>query len=158
MNGDPESRVCGKAFKKLKAVERELGKLRNWVDGGRWAEASLVLAGGSKTKGVIIDIRDLLSTYSDGEILPPTLTPSLSPLLTTLLSTLCRSYISLGNTRKATVACEEVWEVNKEDLWGMVGKGEKEVQEENWQEGVNLLQKAFEMSGRSDRLVGFFLL
>lgn len=166
LSSDPDSKPCRGAFKSLKALEKELAKLRNWVDSGRWTEAAVVLAGSSKSEGVIKTIKSLISTYQ--KPLPthrdaPAPLPSdshladTSPLLGRVLSDLCHAYVSLGQTRKAAAACEEVLRINPEDVWGLVGRSEKLLADESWQEAVNVLSSAFEATGRSDRAVSFGL-
>lgn len=162
LSADPDSKACRGLFKNLKALEKELSKLRNWVEGGRWTEAAVVLAGSSRSEGVIKTIRTILSTYqsplpstpNEPSPLPaePTL-PTLSPILARTLSDLCRAYIMLGQSRKATNACQEVLEVNEEDVWGLVGKADAMMAEENWEEAVRLLSASFEATGKSDREV-----
>ena len=38
-------------------------------------------------------------------------------------------------------------------MWGLVGRGDKLMTEENWEEAVQALSAAFEATGRSDREV-----
>lgn len=159
---DPDSKPCRGSFKALKAAEKELARLRNWVEGGRWGEAAQILAGSSTTTGLIATLRSLITSYQTPLVSSPSApaplpsSPTLqlaSPLLTSLVSTLCRAYTASGQTRKSGPACEEALSRNPEDMWGLVGKGDKLLAEENWQEAVHALHAAFEKSGRSDREV-----
>lgn len=165
LSSDPDSKPCRGAFKALKALEKELSKLRNWVDSGRWTEAAVVLAGSSKSDGVIKTIRQLVSTYQKPLPTSPKAPAPLptdadlgdhSPLLGRVLSDLCHAYVALGQTRKTAAACEEVLRINPEDVWGLVGRSEKLLADENWQEAVQTLNAAFEATGRSDRDVSCF--
>ncbi|ORY91754.1 hypothetical protein BCR35DRAFT_299071 [Leucosporidium creatinivorum] len=160
LSSDPDSKPCRGAFKSLKALEKELAKLRNWVDGARWTEAAVVLAGSSKSEGVIKTVKSLISQYQqplptspDAPAPLPTDAdlPDLSPLLGRVSSDLCRAYISLGQTRKASAACEEALRINPEDVWGLVGRADKLMADEEWEEAVRALTSAFEATGRSDR-------
>ncbi|GAA5927566.1 uncharacterized protein JCM15063_005934 [Sporobolomyces koalae] len=166
LNADPDSKPCRKAFKALKAAEKDLSKLRNWLEADRWTEVAVTLAGSSTKDGVIAVVRSLIETYqqpldlaeSATSPLPspenaPTLAQS-SPLLTALLSSLCHSYIALNTSpRKTAAACAEVLTHDPEDTWGMVGKSEALMKEENYEEAVRMLSDAFERTGRSDREV-----
>lgn len=163
LSSDPDSKGCRSAFKAFKALEKELAKLRNWVEGGRWTEAAVILAGSSNSDGVIHTVKTLLATYqlplpsspnSPAPLIASVKLDHASPLLNSLLSTLCRAYISLGQTKKSGMACEAILERRPDDIWGLVGKGERLSAEENWEEAVRVLNDAFEASGKSDRDVG----
>lgn len=158
LSSDPDSKPCRKAFKALKALEKELAKLRNWMDGSRYTEAAVVLAGSSRSDGVIQTVRSMLETYSKPDSTTGTTIlstqsnlDSLSPLLNQLLSDLCNAYVHLGSTRKASVACENVLRVNPQDMWGLVGRGDQLLADEKLQEAVNAFSTAFEASGQRDR-------
>lgn len=164
LSSDPDSKPCRKAFKALKALEKDLAKLRNWMDGQRFTEAAVTLAGSSRSDGVIQTVRSLITTYSTSEdsasasTLKATPLPSddpaladRSPLLARLMGDLCRSYVQLGNTRKASAACEDILRINPQDVWGLVGRADKLMADEQWQEAVTVLSSAFEATGRSDR-------
>ncbi|GAA5880760.1 hypothetical protein JCM16303_004342 [Sporobolomyces ruberrimus] len=162
LSADPDSKPCRKAFKSLKSTEKELSKLRNWLEAERWTEVAVTLAGSSTKDGLVKTIRTLISDYqtplsteSTSPLPTKTELSHSSPLLTALLSTLCHSYIALNtNARKTAAACTEVLINNPEDTWGMVGKAEALMKEgENWEEAVRLLSDAFEKTGRSDREV-----
>lgn len=159
LSSDPESKVCRVAFKAMKSLEKELAKLRNWIESGRWGEATLVLKGTGGVGGAINNLEALIARYQSP--LPGSSTPSPlpssptlaynSPLLTSLYSTLCRAYVTLNQHRRSSEACEEVLKRNPDDLWGMVGRGERLMSEENWEEAVRVLNDAFEKTGRADR-------
>jgi DnaJ family protein C protein 3 len=163
LSADPDSKPCRKAFKALKSAEKDLSKLRNWLEADRWTEVAVTLAGSSTKDGLVKVVKDLISSYqtplSKGDTatspLPSSSTLShSSPLLTALLSSLCHSYIALNtNSRKTAAACTEVLAHDPEDTWGLVGRSEVLMKEENWEEAVRLLSDAFEKTGRSDREV-----
>ncbi|CEQ40467.1 SPOSA6832_02087, partial [Sporobolomyces salmonicolor] len=159
LNADPDSKPCRQAFKALKGTEKELSKLRNWVEAGRWTEAAVMMAGSSTKEGLIPTVRGLIATYqqpvtpSNPATAPLPADPNLprsSPLLTSLLSTLCHAYIALQN-RKSASACAEILLHDPEDTWGLVGKAEVLMKDEKWDEAVQVLSAAFEATGRSDR-------
>ncbi|GAA5837567.1 hypothetical protein JCM3766R1_006847 [Sporobolomyces carnicolor] len=163
LNADPDSKPCRKAFKALKSTEKDLAKLRNWVDADRWTEVAVALAGTSAKDGLIKAVNSLIADHqgplvsSDPSTSPlPAIStlPRSSPILTALLSTLCHSYIALdSNSRKMTAACTEVLVHDPEDTWGLVGRAETLMKEEEWEEATRLLSDAFEKTGRSDREV-----
>lgn len=157
---DPESKPCRAALKSLKKIERELAKLRNWVEGNRWGEASVALSGRGGADGLIDQVKAIIAEYQQPLAslpgtpapLPATTTPldRESPLLDVLLSTLCRAHITLGLTKKAVKSCEDILARKPEDLWGLVGRGEKLLVDEEWEEAVRVFSAAFEQTGRTN--------
>jgi hypothetical protein len=45
----------------------------------------------------------------------------------------------------------------KEDIDGLVGRGQALLEKEEWEDAVRALEKAFEIGGRGDREVNLFL-
>ncbi|GAA6029700.1 hypothetical protein JCM8097_001008 [Rhodosporidiobolus ruineniae] len=165
LSADPDSKTCAKPLKALKNLEKDLGRLRNWVDAGRWTEVAVTVAGSSTKEGLLPTVQGLIEAYqrpitrtgkADESPLPaPEQDPTLathSPLLKQLTSLLCRAYVQSGS-RKAAAACAAALELDAEDTWGLVGSAEEMMKREEWEEAVRVLSAAFEATGRSDRVV-----
>ncbi|POY74059.1 hypothetical protein BMF94_2871 [Rhodotorula taiwanensis] len=170
LSADPDSKTCAKPLKQLKQLERDFAKLRNWIDAGKWMEVAVAIAGSSTKEGVLPRVKAMLETYQkpvaktaklDEVALPPTSASGaegadglakFSPLLHSLQSTLCKAYIQL-DSRKASAACAAALELDPEDTWGLVGRGDDLMKKEEWDEAVRVLSSAFEATGRSDRAV-----
>lgn len=159
--GDPESKPCRGGLKNLKKLEKELAKLRNWIASNRWTEANVILSGRGAEEGLIEQVRKVISEYQQRlptspdqpAPLPTFATPleRASPLIDGLLSTLCHAHIMSNQMKKSEKSCEEILSRKGDDLWGLVGRGEKLIVEEDFEEAVRVLNSAFEQSGRSDR-------
>ena len=81
--------------------------------------------------------------------------PKKSQLRMSLLTLLLKSLTRLPSLSKADVllmdrTTEEVLEGNGESVIGLVGKGEKAMRAEEWEEAVRSFQRAFELQGQSD--------
>ncbi|GAA5870180.1 hypothetical protein JCM8547_006910 [Rhodosporidiobolus lusitaniae] len=165
LSADPDSKTCAKPLKALKNLEKDLARLRNWVDAGRWTEVVVTVAGSSTKQGLLPTVEQLLETYrspisrtekADGSPLPSLeldpLLHNLSPLRQKLTSLLCRAYVSTGS-RKSTTACAAALELDPEDTWGLVGKGDGLMKNEEWEEAVRVFSAVFEATGRSDRAI-----
>lgn len=160
LSSDPDNKACRGLFKALKSTEKDLARLRNWVEGGAWSAAANVLAGSPASPGLIKSLRAVVESYHAGDppVLPAGTSPADSPLLGALLSTLCRAYQQIGKTAKAAAVCDEVLARNPDDLWALVAKGDRLIADEEWEEAVRVLNTAFENTGRSDRTVRHALL
>ena len=174
LSADPDSKTCAKPLKALKALEKDLAPLRNWIDAGnKWMETAVALAGSSTKEGIIPRVREMLELYQkplarraggakvnhednvDEAPLPASGGDDLakySPLLRTLQSTLCKAYVHL-DSRKASAACAAALELDPEDTWGLVGRADELMKEEEWEEAVRVLSAAFEATGRTDRAI-----
>ncbi|GAA6012051.1 hypothetical protein JCM8202_003187 [Rhodotorula sphaerocarpa] len=169
LSADPDSKTCAKPLKQLKQLEKDFAKLRNWIDAGRWMEVAVAVAGSSTKEGVLSRVRGMLEAYQkpltrtakeDEAPLPSTMSSSaeendlarFSPLLQVLQSTLCKAYVQL-DSRKASAACAAALELDPEDTWGLVGRGDDLMKKEEWDEAVRVFSQAFEATGRSDRAV-----
>lgn len=163
LSSDPESKVCRKALKSLKKLEKELNKLRNWLESSRFGEVVLMIKGSGGKDGLIANLENLIKDYQAplSTSIPAAL-PSIpaldmdSPVLRILYSTLCKAYIQLNQSKKYGEACEAILKRDPEDLWGLVGRGEKLMAEGNWEEAVRALDAAFEKTGKTDRDVSRF--
>ncbi|BGP14952.1 hypothetical protein JCM10213_007246 [Rhodosporidiobolus nylandii] len=165
LSADPDSKTCAKPLKALKNLEKDLARLRNWVDAGRWSEAGMTIAGSTAKEGVLPVVKNLIQAYqkpiakkaaaNESPLPSPEADPALatySPLLKSLTSLLCRAYVST-NSRKLTAACQAALELDPEDVWGLVGKSETLMKNEEWEEAVRVLSSAFEATGQRDRAI-----
>ncbi|KAL8276466.1 hypothetical protein RQP46_011116 [Phenoliferia psychrophenolica] len=163
LSSDPDNKACRGLFKQLKATEKDLARVRNFVEAGSWSAAANVLAGSPASPGLVKSLQALVATYqvptpalpADSPAVLPA-TPDLekqSPLIGVLLSTLCRAYQSIGKTVKAQAVCDDVLARNPEDLWALVAKSDRLIAAEEWDEAVRILNSAFESTGRSDRMI-----
>lgn len=81
-----------------------------------------------------------------------------------LVRALCKSYTRLSDNSQSTEYkvqmerwCEELLTLEgcKEDIDGLVGRGQALLEKEEWEDAVRALEKAFESSGRGDRNVSY---
>jgi len=159
LQADPDSRTCSQPLRRLKKLDKALAQARNWQDAGRWAELAVALAGGSTKPGLIADVKEVLVDYQvplksspDAPAPLPSGVEDEAALVTTLVGTLCRAYVSLGN-RKANAACPRVLEREPTHKWALMNQGDQLLADEKWDEAIQVLNEAFEASGRSDREV-----
>ncbi|TFK22870.1 co-chaperone [Coprinopsis marcescibilis] len=86
-----------------------------------------------------------------------------SPPRQIIVRSLCKSYIHLADIAKSSEEyrkqrerwCEELLTLDgcAEDVDGLVGRGEALIVKQEYEEALRVLDKAFEVSGRSDRVI-----
>ena len=94
--------------------------------------------------------------------IPLPLASKISPQRQILVRALCKSYTRLSDNSQSTEYkaqmerwCEELLTLEgcKEDVDGLIGRGQVLLGKEEWEDAVRALEKAFESSGRGDREV-----
>ena len=98
--------------------------------------------------------------------IPLPLASKISSQRQTLVRALCKSYTRLSDKSQSTEYkvqmerwCEELLTLEgcKEDIDGLIGRGQALLEKQEWEDAVRALEKAFESSGRGDRDVSYYL-
>jgi DnaJ family protein C protein 3 len=76
-----------------------------------------------------------------------------------LVRALCKAYTEMGVERETKCWCEELLLMQgcENDVEGLVGRAERLMRKEEWEEALRVSEKAFEESGRSRQDVSSFL-
>lgn len=160
---DPDSKACKKVFRALKTLEKDLSKVRNYIEGSTWRLALKILDpknGADADQGLVDRVKAIIKVYSsqDGNSEASDTSvafelPSIqaSQLLTTLYAWTCKAYTSLPSIRLAKPFCATLLERDPEHVDGILGMAEANLKDEKYEEAVRLFNTAFENSGRTDR-------
>jgi DnaJ family protein C protein 3 len=144
---DPESKLCKSVFRKLKSLDKDVTRSRNFIEASKWREALKVLE-----PELLQSVRNALALdFSDH--IPHSLRTRDSRLLREILTFTCRAHSKSGSTRLASRFCNEVLNYDPNNVDGLVGKGDDLLRQEEYQEAANVYQRAFEEGGRQDREV-----
>ncbi|KAG6908134.1 putative NRPS-like protein biosynthetic cluster [Tephrocybe rancida] len=167
---DPDSKPCLVLHRLLKSFDRAFTELEELQAKDDHRAIIALIAGPAKgKKGDILNkFDDALREHTDrAQLLPPQLaarqhTPEI-PLPDAfktslrrqgLVRALCKAYTHTG-TRKEMIGkwCEELLSMQgcEEDVDGLVGRGEVLLGKQEWEEAVQVLNKAWEASGQSSR-------
>ncbi|ESK91303.1 and tpr domain protein [Moniliophthora roreri MCA 2997] len=173
---DPDNKDCLSLHRQAKSFERSFAKLQDLLGKEDWRAVVGILteSGKGKEKDLLRKFDELMAqnTLRD-QLLPPSSArgpeiplpdPNISsPRRQTLIRALCRAYTNLASAssgsaylRKSEMYCGELlgMEGCAEDVDGLVGKASVLLQkdeDEDLDEAVRLLERAFEASGRSNR-------
>ncbi|WWD21936.1 hypothetical protein CI109_106424 [Kwoniella shandongensis] len=150
---DPDSRPCKVVHKLLRRLEKDTAKARNFVEGGAWRQAIKIFDG---PEGLLAQFDQALEEASEGEssYLPKQFHPREKSLKRLELYALaCKAAVGAGDfsKNKGTKWCEETLKMDEGNADALVARGEKLLKEENWEEAVRVLERAFENSGRSSQ-------
>ncbi|WWC67535.1 uncharacterized protein I206_101444 [Kwoniella pini CBS 10737] len=141
---DPDSKPCKAVHKLIKRLEKDTAKARNFVEGNVFRQAIRLFEGDD---GLLARFDTALESAGLADQFRPK-ESSISRL--ELYSLACKAIVGLGDlSRKGMKWCEITLELDENNVDGLVAKGEKLLKDENWDEAVRILERAFENTGRS---------
>ncbi|KAJ7683899.1 hypothetical protein B0H17DRAFT_985666 [Mycena rosella] len=161
LHADPESRLCLPLHRLAKSLERGFAKMEELGGAGEWRAALTLLTGSGKANNLWKRFEEAagaemgagaLAAGAAGGIVLPTVART-SPRRRALLRGLCKAHTHLEMYRKGEEWCRALgaMEGGDDDADALRGLGEAAVVREDWEEGVRLLERAFEATGRGDR-------
>ncbi|WWC87303.1 uncharacterized protein L201_002191 [Kwoniella dendrophila CBS 6074] len=154
---DPDSKPCKTLHRTIKKFEKDTAKIRNFVEGNVFRSAIKILEG---EDGLIAKFEDVLEKAmkpnDNGEVY---LSKYFQPKKTSasrleLYELACQSIIGIGGefTKKDRFKwCEITLELDENNLQGLIAKGEKLLKDEQYEEALRILEKAFEQTGRQNQ-------
>lgn len=148
---DPDSKPCKKIHKLLRSLNKDTTKARNFVEGSSWRQAIQVLDG---AEGLLNRFEKALNEATDdGYLAPQFRAKEKSQSRLELYALACKAAVGAGELKKdkGMKWCEETLVMDPENVDALVGKGERLLKEEKWDEAVRALEGAFEKSGRSSQ-------
>lgn len=155
---DPDSKPCKKVHKLLRSFDKDTAKARNFVEGGSWRQGMKIMEGDDGLLARFDNALDIASTSQEGiTYLPPQFSPKAkSQTRLELYALACKAAVGANELRKDKGAkwCEEALAMDENNVDGLVGRGEKLLKEEKWDEAVRVFESAFEKTGRSSQDVG----
>jgi DnaJ family protein C protein 3 len=153
---DPDSKLCKRAHKLLRSLERDASKARNYVDSSTWRSAIKILVGSGDDVGLIKRFEDALHEAVKEGYLPASFdATNNSQARLGLYQLACKANVGMGSVQGIKRYCQAVLSMRggEDDIDALVGKGDVAMKEERWEEAVRVLADAFEKSGRSSQEV-----
>ena len=152
---DPDSKECFAARRLVKNFGKTFDKLGDLFSSEDWKGViSLLEKGGFADK-----FDQALDAETAQEVLglPPwiALTPPRrsSPRREMILRGLCKAYVHIGQPKKGGVWCQSLAQRQggEEDADALLGQGEALLADEQYEEAVRVMEKAWDACGRKDR-------
>lgn len=163
LHSDPDNKACARLHKKVKTLEKSLKKARNFYNSQSYRAVLSALKGGKVGGPTVVDeIKEVLQAATEvhaGDeepLIPPTYKgdPTTdSSLLLELYTMYCKAYTELNDLDKAMPYCNLVLAKDPDNVEAVLARAELSLQQENYEEAVRDLTKAFEASGRTDRTI-----
>ncbi|KAH9928916.1 uncharacterized protein B0H18DRAFT_1117733 [Fomitopsis serialis] len=153
---DPDSSQCLPAHRLIKSHDKSFKNLEKHLSKEDW-RAVVNLLGGEKGFVAIFDSALEGHTSRAALGLPPSIPlPSAkrtSPRRATLLRVMCRAHSKLNDPKKGERWCKALLEMEgmQDDADALIVLADVLMANEEWDEAVRMLERAFEASGRSNR-------
>ncbi|KAI0640609.1 hypothetical protein C8Q79DRAFT_995540 [Trametes meyenii] len=158
---DPDSPKCLSLHRLVKAFDKSFKNLDKLVQKEDWRGVIKLLLGKDETGSdefmEKFDAALAEHTARDAlEVHPQIPIPDgkrASPRRAVMLRSLCRAYVKLNQAKKGDQWCNALLEMEgmENDGDAVIGRSEALMANEEWEEAVRVLERAFEASGRSDR-------
>ncbi|WOO77898.1 DnaJ subfamily C member 3 [Vanrija pseudolonga] len=150
---DPDSKPCKKMHKLLRSLSKDSVKLNNLVEGGSNRKALLLARGEKGEDGLLVRFDNALKDQiKEGNIPAQFHALKTSVARMNLYALVCRAGVAANDLgAKTAEACNVILDMDPEDESGLVFKAEKLLKEEQFDQAVAVLQKAFEASGRQSQ-------
>jgi len=151
LHSDPDSKLCLPLHRLAKGLDKSFAELDKHMTNEDWLSIVQLLTYSGKK-------RELLNRYDTAfyehtSSLPVTIGRMNSPRRQILVRALCKAYTNSGSgfLRKTEEHCSALLKGVEDDVDGLVGMGDVYMGKEEWQEAVNVLQKAWDGEGRGRR-------
>ncbi|WVN88861.1 uncharacterized protein L203_104075 [Cryptococcus depauperatus CBS 7841] len=154
---DPDSKPCKAIHKLIRSLEKDTTKVRDFVEGGGtgYRQAIKILDGENGLIARFERALDEATKPQNGQ--PPYLPAKLHPkensqMRLDLYALACKAAVGANDfSRKCTHWCEEVLKMDADNVDAIISRGERMLKDEDWENAVRTLERAFELSGRSSQ-------
>ncbi|KAH3905287.1 hypothetical protein HBI56_209650 [Parastagonospora nodorum] len=142
LQSDPDSKVCMKLRRREKNLEKTLKKVRSYFEKRQFATASkLLIDKGDGSPGLLKEVKQDFQEYVDAGYIYKN---SPQGLYQDLVEMTCEAYVEMGNTKKGTPYCHEALQLNPDSLYGLIHKGQTQLEADDFEDAVRTLEHAKE--------------
>ena len=156
LHEDPENKLCIRAHKQLRKIDKALQKARGFSDNSKWTAVVSALKGAKVGGPTIYDeIQQVILDAVSSGILPKTIKnpADQSELLHEIETLYCRAYVEQEMINKAMPWCDKLGAVDPRNEHVFVAKGEEQMNQGNYEEAVRLFSQASEVSQSSGQKI-----
>jgi DnaJ family protein C protein 3 len=142
LQSDPDSKACIKLRRREKNLEKDLKKVRSYIEKRQYATASkLLIDRGEDEPGLLKEVKQDFQDYLDQGYIYKN---SPQGLYKDLVETTCEAYVEMGNLKKGAPYCNEALQLNPESLYGLIHKGQLQLEADEFEDAVRTLEQAKE--------------
>jgi DnaJ homolog subfamily C member 3 len=146
LHQDPENKECKKEFRTLKNASKSLTQIQAAIDGEQWHQATRILITQRFREQINTQVTQL---KQDGTLKPN----SPNRLLAQLEEWSCQAYSNVKKHNVAIRHCDLALDLNPDSIPSLIGKANYFLQEESYDQAIQLLNKANELTGGQNQHV-----
>jgi DnaJ family protein C protein 3 len=160
LQSDPDSKACMKLRRREKNLEKELKKVRSFLEKRQFASAARLLVNrGDEDPGLMKEVKDDFKDYTKQGYIYKN---SPEGLYTNLVEMTCEAYMEvsklpplsfissgltldqMNNVKKATPFCEEALKLNPTSLHGLLNQAQRQIDADDFEAAIRTLDGAKE--------------
>ncbi|KAF2792106.1 TPR-like protein [Melanomma pulvis-pyrius CBS 109.77] len=142
LQSDPDSKACMKLRRREKNLEKELKKVRQFLEKRQFASAArLLINRGEEDPGLMKEVKDDFKDYTEQGYIHKN---SPEGLYTNLVEMTCEAYMEMNNVKKATPYCEEALKLNPISLHGLLNQAQRQLDSDDFEAAIRTLDGAKE--------------
>lgn len=142
LQSDPDSKACMKLRRREKNLEKDLKRVRSYFEKRQFATASkLLIDRGADDPGLLKEVKQDFQDYIDAGYIYKN---SPQGLYNDLVEKTCEAYVEMGNLKKGTLYCVEALQLNPDSLYGLIHKGQTQLESDDFEDAVRTLEQAKE--------------
>ncbi|KAE8148822.1 hypothetical protein BDV25DRAFT_11421 [Aspergillus avenaceus] len=143
---DPDSKPCNTLYRKEKRLAKQLQNLQGVIESRKFNNAINMLVGVGDNNGLLEDVSgDVKDAIREGHIHPT----APNNLYSILVERTCEAYREAHMPKRATSYCTESLELNPYSLPALLFKGQAALDEDRFEDAINLLNTAKEHHSNS---------
>ncbi|KAI9772029.1 MAG: hypothetical protein M1840_001317 [Geoglossum simile] len=139
LHSDPDSKSCSKLFRREKALDKVLTKVRQLIEKRQFNSAAKLLVGVGDDVGLIQDVRDDIKEFKESGYIHKN---SPEGFLHILVEMACESYSEIKSHKKAAPYCEEALTQNPDSLPALLSKAYRFLETEDFEPCIQILTHA----------------
>ncbi|KAF2641512.1 DNAJ domain-containing protein [Massarina eburnea CBS 473.64] len=142
LQSDPDNKVCMKLRRREKNIDKSLKKVKSYFEKRQFATASKLLVDrGEDEPGLLKEVKQDFNDYVElGYIYKN----APQGLYQDLVEKTCEAYVEMNNLKKGTPYCTEALQLNPDSLHGLIHKGQKQLDADDFGEAIRTLDHAKE--------------
>jgi DnaJ family protein C protein 3 len=150
LQSDPDSKACMKLRRREKNLEKDLKKVRSYFEKRQFATASkLLIDRGEEEPGLLKEVKQDFQDYIEQGYIYKN---SPQGLYQDLVEKTCEAYVEMGNLKKGNVYCIEALQLNPNSLYGLIHKGQLQLESDDFEDAVRTLDSAKEHHPQSQKV------
>lgn len=153
LHSDPESKECMKLRRHEKSMDKQLKKVRQFMEKRQYASAVKIMVPSGEDSGLLQEVKDDTKTYEDQGIIPKNAAHGLANLLTELT---CEAYYEMNNLKKAAPHCTETLGHNPDSLHALLHKAQTQLDNDDFEPAMHTLNQAREHHPRNQKINEMF--